>query len=54
MRQHGHGVRVVVSIAAMAVVTGAIFGLKEVAPLLSLGVLYLFAVLPVAILMPSP
>ncbi len=34
---------------AVAVVTGAIFGLKEVAPVLSLGVLYVFAVLPVAV-----
>ena len=33
----------------MAVVTGAIFGLKEVARVLSLGVLYVFAVLPVAV-----
>jgi two-component system, OmpR family, sensor histidine kinase KdpD len=39
-----------VSLAAVAAVTGAVFGLKEVAPALSLGVLYLFAVLPVAIL----
>jgi len=38
-----------VSIAAVAVVTGVIFGLKEVAPVLSLGGLYLFAVLPVAV-----
>ena len=37
------------SIAAVAVVTGVIFGLKEVAPVLSLGGLYLFAVLPVAV-----
>ena len=29
--------------------TGAVFGLKQVAPVLSLGVLYLFAVLPVAV-----
>jgi two-component system sensor histidine kinase KdpD len=41
--------RSIVSLAAVAVVTGAIFGLKEVAPVLSLGVLYLFAVLPVAV-----
>ena len=38
------------SLAAVAVVTGAIFALKPVAPVLSLGVLYLFAVLPVAVL----
>src|SRR5215470_18959317 len=33
--------RVLVSIAAVTIVTGAIFGLKEVAPVLSLGVLYI-------------
>jgi two-component system, OmpR family, sensor histidine kinase KdpD len=49
MTQRGHGMRVVVSVAAVAVVTGAIFGLKSVAPVLSLGILYLFAVLPVAV-----
>src|SRR5215831_10290667 len=38
------------SIAAVALVTGAIFALKPFAPVLSLGVLYLFAVLPVAAL----
>src|SRR5438067_12019374 len=38
------------SLAAVAFVTGAIFALKPVAPVLSLGVLYLFAVLPVAAL----
>jgi two-component system sensor histidine kinase KdpD len=42
-------VRAATSVAAVAVVTGAVFGLKEVAPVLSLGVLYVFAVLPVAI-----
>src|SRR3982751_5757984 len=36
------------SLVAVAVVTGAIFALEPVAPVLSLGVLYLFAVLPVA------
>jgi two-component system sensor histidine kinase KdpD len=49
MTQRGHGMRVVVSVAAVAVVTGTIFGLKSVAPVLSLGILYLFAVLPVAV-----
>jgi two-component system, OmpR family, sensor histidine kinase KdpD len=44
-----HAVRIAVSVAAVALVTGAIFGLKEIAPVLSLGVLYLFAVLPVAV-----
>ena len=38
------------SLAAVVVVTGAIFALKPFAPVLSLGVLYLFAVLPVAAL----
>ncbi len=38
-----------VSVAAVAIVTGAIFGLKEVAPVLSLGGLYVFAVLPIAV-----
>ncbi|MGZ4372044.1 MAG: sensor histidine kinase [Gaiellaceae bacterium] len=38
----------IVSLAAVALVSGAIFPLKTVAPVLSLGVLYLFAVLPVA------
>jgi two-component system sensor histidine kinase KdpD len=41
--------RAALSVAAVALVTGAIFGLKEVAPVLSLGVLYVFAVLPVAV-----
>jgi two-component system, OmpR family, sensor histidine kinase KdpD len=36
------------SLAAVVLVTGVIFALKPVAPVLSLGVLYLFAVLPVA------
>jgi len=38
------------SLTAVAVVTGAIFALKPVAPVLSLGVLYLFAVLLAAAL----
>ena len=42
-------VRAVVSAVAVALVTGVIFGLKAVAPVLSLGILYLFAVLPVAV-----
>jgi two-component system sensor histidine kinase KdpD len=42
------------SLGAVAVVTGAIFALKPVAPVLSLGVLYLFAVLPVAALSGLP
>jgi K+-sensing histidine kinase KdpD len=40
---------VIVSVVAVAAVTGAIYGLRTVAPVLSLGVLYVFAVLPVAI-----
>src|SRR6266545_6630266 len=36
------------SLGAVAVVTGAVFALRPVAPVLSLGVLYLFAVLLVA------
>jgi two-component system, OmpR family, sensor histidine kinase KdpD len=39
---------VTTSVAAVALVTAVIFALKPVAPVLSLGVLYLFAVLPVA------
>jgi two-component system, OmpR family, sensor histidine kinase KdpD len=42
-------VRIAVSLAAVAVVSGAVYGLNQVAPILSLGALYLFAVLPVAI-----
>jgi two-component system sensor histidine kinase KdpD len=42
------------SLGAVAVVTGAIFALEPVAPVLSLGVLYLFAVLPVAALWGLP
>ncbi len=37
-----------VSLASVAMVTGVIFGLRQVAPVLSLGVLYVFAVLSVA------
>jgi K+-sensing histidine kinase KdpD len=42
------------SLGAVAVVTGAIFALRPIAPVLSLGVLYLFAVLPVAALWGLP
>ena len=41
--------RLAVSAMAVAAVTGAVFALKEIAPVLSLGALYLFAVLPVAV-----
>lgn len=37
------------SIAALALVTGAVYLFREAVPVLSLGVLYLFAVLPVAV-----
>jgi two-component system, OmpR family, sensor histidine kinase KdpD len=42
-------VRIAVCLAAVAAVSGAIHGLNQVAPVLSLAILYLFAVLPVAI-----
>jgi len=42
------------SLAAVAVVTGFVFALDPFAPALSLGVLYLFAVLPVAVLAGLP
>ena len=38
------------SIAAVALVTGAVYALRPVAPVVSLGALYVFAVLPVAVL----
>ena len=41
--------RVLLSVVALALVTGLIFALDQIAPVLSLGVLYVFAVLPVAI-----
>jgi len=44
-----HAARIAVSLAAVAAVSGAVYGLNYVAPILSLGALYLFAVLPVAI-----
>jgi two-component system sensor histidine kinase KdpD len=43
-------VPVVASAAAVVLVTGAIFALDSFAPVLSLGVLYVFAVLPIAVL----
>ncbi len=42
-----HGAGILTSVAA---VTGAIFALEPGAPVLSLGVLYVFAVMPVAVL----
>jgi two-component system, OmpR family, sensor histidine kinase KdpD len=41
---------VLFGVGCVAVVTAIIFGLREAVPVLSLGVLYLFAVLPVAVL----
>jgi two-component system sensor histidine kinase KdpD len=46
----GHVERLAVSAVAVAVVTGAVFALKTVAPVLGLAILYLLAVLPVAVL----
>jgi two-component system, OmpR family, sensor histidine kinase KdpD len=43
-----------VSVLLVLAVTGVVFGLEPVAPVLSLGVLYLFAVLPVAIVWGLP
>ena len=45
-----HAAGILTSLAAVALVTGAIFVLEPVAPVLSLGVLYVFAVLPIAFL----
>jgi two-component system, OmpR family, sensor histidine kinase KdpD len=43
-------VGLVVGAALVAAVTGVVFGLREVAPALSLGVLYLLAIVPTAVL----
>ena len=43
-------VGVISSIAMLALTTGAIFALQPIAPVLSLGVLYVFAVLPIAVI----
>ena len=45
-----HVAALLTSVAALALVTGAIYALDSFAPVLSLGVLYVFAVLPVAVL----
>ena len=45
-----HAAAVFVSAAVVALVTLAVYALEQVAPVLSLGVLYVFAVLPVALL----
>jgi K+-sensing histidine kinase KdpD len=41
---------VLASIAAVAIVTAVIFGLRHFVPVLGLGVLYVFAVLPIAVM----
>jgi two-component system, OmpR family, sensor histidine kinase KdpD len=46
-RHHASGV--VFGVASVAIVTGAVYALRPVAPVLSLGVLYLLAVLTVAV-----
>ena len=45
-----HAAALLASAAAVAIVTASIFALDSFAPVLSLGVLYVFAVLPVAVL----
>ena len=45
-----HVERLAVSAGAVTAVTGAVFGLKAVAPVFGLSILYLLAVLPVAVL----
>ena len=45
-----HAAALIASAAAVALVTASIFALDSFAPVLSLGVLYVFAVLPVAVL----
>ena len=47
--RRGVAVGVVASVLAVALVTGVIFLVKPYVPVLSLGVLYVFAVLPVAV-----
>src|SRR6266571_955626 len=47
-------VGVLVSAGTVAAVTGAVFAVRDFVPVLSLGVLYLFAVLPVAVLFGLP
>jgi two-component system, OmpR family, sensor histidine kinase KdpD len=54
MKGRGLLLGVTVSVALVAVVTAAIFGFREFVPVLSLGVLYLFAVLPVAVVFGLP
>jgi two-component system sensor histidine kinase KdpD len=47
---HRRAFAIVGSVAALGLTTGAIYLFREAVPVLSLGVLYLFAVLPVAVL----
>src|SRR5213080_2817193 len=42
--------RVTTSVAAVALVTGAVYALRPIAPVVSLGVLYVVAVVTVAVL----
>src|SRR5919204_6340511 len=44
-----HVKKLATSFALVALITGAIFGARTFAPVLSLGVLYLLAVVPVAV-----
>jgi K+-sensing histidine kinase KdpD len=50
MRIRKHAAAATASLAAVALVSAGVFALKPAAPVVSLGVLYLFAVLPVAAL----
>jgi two-component system, OmpR family, sensor histidine kinase KdpD len=52
--RRGPAAAALASAAAVALVTGAIFALRPIAPVLSLGVLYIFVVLPIAILWGLP
>jgi len=54
VRLRRHVAALFVSAALVAVVTGAVFALRGSAPVLSLGVLYLFAVLPAAVFFGTP
>ncbi len=53
-RQRGWFVGVAVSVTAVTLVTAVIFAVRGFVPVLSLGVLYLFAVLPVAVFFGLP
>jgi two-component system sensor histidine kinase KdpD len=49
MNSSRHSVAFATSVTLLAIVTGAIFGARTFAPVLSLGVLYLFAIVPVSV-----